>query len=98
MGAVEPKGGLPASGTEGQGWSLGEGHRSPIEARGCLARGGDQVPDPLPTSPANTPAAGKSVLPLLPPSLLSFPPSLGPGKRCFPAKSKAFISAFQSWE
>lgn len=37
-----------------------------------------------------------------PPSNTSLPlsllPSLGAGKCCFPAKSKAFISAFQSWE
>ena len=74
-GSSGAEGGLPASETEGQGWSLGEGHRSPIEARGCLARVGDQVPAPLPTSPANPPAARKSVLP---PALL---PSLPWGRQ-----------------
>lgn len=42
-------------------------------------------------------AAKKSALPpSLPPSLA--PASLPWGRSCFPAKSKAFISSFQSWE
>ena len=48
-------------------------------------------PQQIPRLPGN-----RSSLLCLPP--LSSPPSLGAGKRGFPAKSKAFISAFQSWE
>lgn len=75
-GSSGAEGGLPASRTEGPGWSLGVGQRSPVEARGCLAGVGDHAPAPLPTSPANPPAARKPVLSLLPPSRApSLPPS-----------------------